>query len=257
MISQAGVCDDDAADHCSGISNSCLDAYQPSTVSCTGTSNGGVCDGDDHCSGTGNVCVDDYLTSECRASTATCDPAEFCNGMGGACPADAQGTSAPLGPTISVVKGASNVATISWTEAIPGPFNVYRGTIKSGEDFSYNQSCFENEVSGSSTTDMQLPARGWAFFYLVSRVQPPCAESTVGQDGAGSDRPNPLVCTLPPPDSDGDGYQDALDNCRSDYNPSQLDLDQDGVGDVCDNCPNDSNKDQSDSDDDGIGDVCE
>lgn len=37
-----------------------------------------------------------------------------------------------------------------------------------------------------------------------------------------------------PPDADGDGVPDALDNCHDDPNPDQADLDADGQGDVCD-----------------------
>ena len=36
-----------------------------------------------------------------------------------------------------------------------------------------------------------------------------------------------------PPDSDGDGYSDALDNCPDLSNPGQEDLDFNGVGDAC------------------------
>ncbi|MCB0760423.1 MAG: thrombospondin type 3 repeat-containing protein [Flavobacteriales bacterium] len=91
-------------------------------------------------------------------------------------------------------------------------------------------------------------------------------------------------------DADGDGVEDALDNCVDTYNPDQMDTDMDGVGDACDLCPTDSNKiepgicgcnnldedtdgdgifdcvdncpavanfDQADWNSDGIGDVCQ
>jgi len=258
--SQTGQCDDDAYDHCSGTGNSCLDAYQAETVNCTGTSNGGVCDGADHCSGTGNSCLDAFLpvTQECRTSTATCDPAEFCTGKGGSCPNDATGQSAPLGPTVSASQNqATHTSTISWTETIPGPFNVYRGSITANAPFTYNETCFAFEIPGPSTTDMQRPAPGKVFFYLVSRSEGTCSESNVGQDSAGSDRPNQLFCPAPPPDSDGDGYPNVTDNCPNAYNPSQNDVDRDGRGDACDNCPTVYNPTQDDEDNDNVGDMCE
>lgn len=49
-------------------------------------------------------------------------------------------------------------------------------------------------------------------------------------------------------DSDGDGIEDALDNCPSVSNPDQLDTDGDSVGNVCDNCPAIPNPGQDDSD---------
>jgi hypothetical protein len=53
--------------------------------------------------------------------------------------------------------------------------------------------------------------------------------------------------------SDGDGADDACDNCVGIYNPSQADADGDGIGDACDTCPNDP---YNDADDDGFcGDV--
>lgn len=81
------------------------------------------------------------------------------------------------------------------------------------------------------------------------------------------------------PDVDGDAFPDACDNCRSAFNPGQLDSDGDGTGDSCDicplsglsdwdqdgdnrandadNCPCVSNRGQEDSDGDGIGDACD
>jgi hypothetical protein len=45
----------------------------------------------------------------------------------------------------------------------------------------------------------------------------------------------------PPPDADGDGVPNGVDNCVLVPNPDQQDADGDGVGDACDNCPNDFN----------------
>jgi len=94
-------------------------------------------------------------------------------------------------------------------------------------------------------------------------------------------------------DTDGDGIDDASDNCPDVFNPvrplddgTQADFDDDGVGDVCDpcpldanttqcstpdpndsdgdgepnatdNCPNTPNADQADGDNDGRGDACD
>ena len=78
-------------------------------------------------------------------------------------------------------------------------------------------------------------------------------------------------------DTDGDGVDDADDNCVVDANGDQSDRDGDGAGDTCDacpddvdddsdgdgvcgdvdNCPDDANADQVDADGDGLGDVCD
>lgn len=49
-----------------------------------------------------------------------------------------------------------------------------------------------------------------------------------------------VVATTPPPDADGDGVPDAVDNCPDLSNADQSDLDNDGMGDVCDPFPNDN-----------------
>ncbi len=92
--------------------------------------------------------------------------------------------------------------------------------------------------------------------------------------GGGIAEPNdlPLVGDFgpPPPDADGDGVPDDVDNCPTVANADQADCDNDGIGDACetdsdadgvvddcDNCPLVANVDQSDCDNDGIGDACE
>ena len=74
-------------------------------------------------------------------------------------------------------------------------------------------------------------------------------------DSAGN-RTRRLV-SAPPPDSDGDGVRDELDNCVVVANFEQGDADSDGVGDACDNCPDQHNPNQADFDEDGLGDICD
>lgn len=84
----------------------------------------------------------------------------------------------------------------------------------------------------------------------------------------GDRKAEPLFSVLE--DSDGDGVQDATDNCPLVTNPDQADADGDGQGDVCDgdadgdgvadatdNCPLVANPDQADADGDGQGDACD
>ncbi len=70
--------------------------------------------------------------------------------------------------------------------------------------------------------------------------------------------------------ADGDGLDDAVDNCPAVFNPLQENADADAEGDACDpdddndglldgadNCPLVANLGQSDQDDDGTGDACD
>jgi len=59
------------------------------------------------------------------------------------------------------------------------------------------------------------------------------------------------------PDTDADGWPDAVDNCPTTPNPDQRDSDGDGVGDACDNCTCTVNPSQIDVDGDGAGDLCD
>jgi hypothetical protein len=79
-------------------------------------------------------------------------------------------------------------------------------------------------------------------------------------DGDGIDDATDNCLSVPNPDqldSDIDGIGDACDNCFSVPNPAQEDFDFDDWGDACDNCPYFPNPDQIDSDGDGLGDACD
>jgi hypothetical protein len=165
---------------------------------------------------------------------------------------------APVGPTVRLSHDKpTSTTTIGWTEVVPGPFNVYRGSITTGSAFVYNHSCFDFGEPGASTTDATTPSPAQAFYYLVSRQATSCPESNLGQRSSGADRPNVSFCPMPAPDTDADGLENALDNCPANFNPAQTDVDVDGHGDVCDNCPTTYNPDQLDSDHDGLGNVCD
>ncbi|NVB83710.1 MAG: hypothetical protein HOV81_35375 [Kofleriaceae bacterium] len=60
----------------------------------------------------------------------------------------------------------------------------------------------------------------------------------------------------PPGDVDGDGVDDATDNCPSRANVDQHDEDADAIGDVCDPCPHLAGT-AADGDGDGVGDACD
>ncbi len=62
---------------------------------------------------------------------------------------------------------------------------------------------------------------------------------------------------LTPPDVDGDGIDDRVDDCPITPDPEQLDADGDGFGDACDFCPNLATAVNHDEDGDLRGDECD
>src|SRR5207249_4600477 len=130
-------------------------------------------------------------TTQCRASSgASCDPPEYCTGSSGqTCPADVMNASATVGFTVTLTHDIpSSTTTISWTEVMPGPFNVYRGTRVSGS-WMYNQTCLAEGLPGPDTTGTGFPSFGQTYFYLVTRKTVGCLESSLGQDSNGGERP--------------------------------------------------------------------
>jgi hypothetical protein len=84
--------------------------------------------------------------------------------------------------------------TISWDD-LPGPFNVYRGSITSGTPFAYNQGCFNpsGPIVDQSAVDSLAPPPAAGFFYFVTRVDR-CRESIPGRDSEGTPVTNPQTC---------------------------------------------------------------
>ncbi|HZN04486.1 MAG TPA: hypothetical protein VFD06_12965 [Candidatus Polarisedimenticolia bacterium] len=120
-----------------------------------------------------------------------CDDANPCT-AGTTCTSGACGGGAPVQPpeiNDSVAFGADG-ETLSWDDP-PGAYNVYRGLRTS--PWTYDQTCLQPHVAGSSVSDAAEPAPGQIFFYLVTRLDA-CGESTPGQDSSGTPRPNPAPC---------------------------------------------------------------
>ena len=136
-----------------------------------------------------------------------------------------------------------------------GSFRLYRGFRNPGSAFAYNQYCTGQARPTPLAADALIPRPGTLFYYVVSRTG--CAESALGYDTANNEIVNVDACPSAGTDADGDGIEEAADDCPGFYNVSQADLDGDQHGDVCDNCPVNANEDQADLDGDGLGDVCD
>jgi hypothetical protein len=255
----AGACD--LAESCDGAANDCpADTVQAAGTECRPAAGG--CDVAESCDGAASVCPEDAFQAagtECRPSTASCDPAESCTGAAASCPTDDLNRASEV-TGVTLARDPSTT-TIAWAGDLDDLFNVYRGSLRAGTSWSYNHSCVETAVAGLSVTDTLDPGPGTLYYYLVSR-EGQCGESVLGRNSIASlIQEVPMVgqCNgaTPDPDSDGDGVENALDNCAAVANPDQTDVDQDEHGVECDNCPNDINPGQTDTDHDGIGDACD
>jgi hypothetical protein len=222
-----------------------------------------ICDNglDDDCDGTVDETTDDLDNDGVLNCVDNCcdvyNPGQEDgdgNGIGDACDCSGIG---PVDDTVRVAKGPPTA--ISW-EPVAGvsEYHVYRGYRTVGNPFEYTQQCMQDNVSGTVTIDLLEPLPFSFFYYLVSSKCPVGDfESSLGEDSAGTPRPQPFICPDPTADIDGDGTEEAVDNCPGIANPSQSDIDADSHGDVCDNCVLDSNPLQLDPDGDGLGNVCD
>lgn len=115
--------------------------------------------------------------------------------------------------------------------------------------------CFGDDVNGeSSPPPIAFASLSVAGSSLASPFAHGCGVATQGSIACWGS--NLVSQAVPALDADGDGLEDAIDNCPMLPNPVQIDSDSDGTGDPCDNCPF-FNPDQYDRDGDGVGDICD
>ena len=143
-------------------------------------------------------------------------------------------------------------------------YDVSRGSIAAGEEFTYNYACAGTVSGATELADPIFPVLGEIFFHVVESTGV-CGSSGPGVDGQDVPRPSPTSC--PPLDTDGDGVGDLLDPDDDDdgvfdgddsapLDPTQC---QDLDGDTCDDCsvvqPPDTANDGPDADADGVCDA--
>jgi hypothetical protein len=87
----------------------------------------------------------------------------------------------------------SDAVTLVWSPAAgAASYSAYRGAIDGGA-WNADQACLEASLAAPSFSDAATPARGSAFFYLVSGRNA-CGEGPLGFDSTGSARPSPAPC---------------------------------------------------------------
>jgi hypothetical protein len=83
-------------------------------------------------------------------------------------------------------------ATIDWSD-LPGPYNVYRGTVDTSGSWGYSHTCLVSGVGGPPVAVGEDPPPGTLYYFLLSRVLQ-CRESVIGRDGSGAPIPNASPC---------------------------------------------------------------
>jgi hypothetical protein len=223
---QVGVCvgsnplgcnDNDpcTTDSCNPGTGACVHPNAPDGTSC---SDQNVCTQSDSCQSgacTGNpvVCTPSdacHVAGVCNPETGSCSNPNAADGVscndqnpttcGDVCTSGACAGSpvpAPAAIDNSLTLGKSPTESIlNWTDA-PGPYGVYRGSNGPVPNpWSYDQTCLQSNVAGTSTSDADNPAPGEFFYYLISRFDQ-CRESALGMDSNLVTIPNLQPCPAP------------------------------------------------------------
>ncbi len=141
----------------------------------------------------------------------------------------------PAAPSdLTATVTSSSQIDLSWTDNsdTESGFKIER---KTGSDGTYLEvGSVETNITAYSDTDPLLTPDS-TYYYQVKSFNP------IGDSGYS----NEVSATTFSEDDDGDGIENASDNCPFLSNPDQLDADWDNIGDICDTC--------TDSDRDGYG----
>jgi hypothetical protein len=220
------LCDPD--EYCDGVSKSCpADSVTGAFVVCRPGS-GDICDPDEYCTGIPDqACPPDSVSGAfvtCRASAGDCDPAEFCTGNPGeACPADAREPNTTL---CRAAAGACDVADYCDGTSVSCPADAKSTALCRAAAGVCDVADFCDGVNNDCPADVRAPAT------TVCRPAVDDCDVTDFCDGTNVDCPADQVV----PDTDSDGFCDAIDLCPLVPDPLQADSDGDGQGDLCDVC---------------------
>ena len=220
----ASICD--VQEVCDGVSSACpADAAAPAGASCRASA--GVCDVEELCDGTNPLCPADTFVAGgviCHASTGLCDPAETCTGADAACPADVL---ADAGTECRAASGACDAAETCTGTSVNCPADGVRPA-----GFTCRGTAGVCDVAETCNgTGKSCPTDGFVPATTVCRASVNACDIAESCTGISAACPGDTGS----PDSDGDGFCDAVDNC--DANPgAQVDSDGDGLGDACDPC---------------------
>jgi hypothetical protein len=219
----AGPCD--VAEVCKRNGNDITcpaDAFAPSTTTCTGISQGGLCDAQDYCLGTANTCVDKFKASTvvCRADAGQCDIEEKCTGTSGTCPQDAFEPAATTCTGTSQGGLCDNDAADHCLGTANSCVDVFKAADTACTDDG-NQ-CTNDVCSGTSGTCMH-PVKGNG---AVCNDGKDCTSGDVCTDG---------VCAGTPGTESCNGLDDDCDGTVDDGNPGggvACDTVKQGVGEA-------------------------
>jgi hypothetical protein len=254
---QPGVCSAGTM-HCTAGALACVRNVGPGPEACNGKDDNcnGVVDEAGDADGDGVTDCTDNCPDAYNPAQADADHDNFgdlCD-----CTPNNAGNPPPQEIGAVTVTRTGGVMTLGWS-AVAGVqrYNVYRGYRTEGDPWAYDQQCLVNRTSSLSTTDALDPRAFTLLYYYVASSCPGGQESPLGRNSANAPIPEPNHCPQASLDADGDGAEEAADNCPGYSNPIQADFDSDAHGDVCDNCPAVSNTSQTDTDGDTLGDACD